>query len=495
MSTLTVVQRERLPLGTKLLYGSGDWGMASYNTLRNIFYAIFLTDVVGLDPRLASVAAFVGVIWDAVNDPLVGTLSDRVRTRWGRRRPFFIFAIPFGLCFLLLWWAPPWESQLALMATVTLAYMISDTLQTLVVVPFLSLTPELTPDYDERTSLTSFRMFFNLIASLATAAGAPEILHAALGAGLTQQQAYLLMAALFGGLAALPFLLMLFFLRERTTDPAEAATHNRSAPAASPRETARETLRKAWANVPFRFATALNVLTWATLDLISLILPFFLTYWIAQGNLLAKADLFGVKLALQSAVLGLLFLVAIACLPLWVWLSARLGKRNAFIVGMVAWGLVQLAIFSVQPGQAGLILGLTVLAGICVSAGHVLPDAIFPDVVEWDELRTRRRHEGMYYGVKNFSRKLTSAFAIFLALQMLGWLGYQTPPVGALQFSQPPAAVLGIRLLTGPIGALLMLAAIAVAWFYPITRERHARIRALLARRQAQATVRDLKAE
>ncbi len=484
MAATTIARRERLPLGTKLLYGSGDWGMASYNTLRQIFYAIFLTDAVGLDPRLASVAAFVGVIWDAINDPLVGTLSDRAHTRWGRRRPFFLFAIPFGLCFLLLWWAPPWSSQLALMATVTFAYMISDTMQTLVVVPFLSLTPELTADYDERTSLTSFRMFFNLLASLVTAAGAPEILQAMLKAGFTQQQGYLLVAALFGGLAALPFLLMFIFLRERT-GTASAPT----AAADSPPEDAslRQELRQAWANVPFRFATALNVLTWATLDLIWLILPFFLTYWIAQGNLLAKANLFGVKLALQSAVLGLLFLVAILCLPLWVWLASRLGKRNAFIIGMAAWGVVQLAIFLAQPGQTGLILGLTVLGGICVSAGHVLPDAIFPDVVEWDELRTRRRHEGTYYGIKNFSRKLTGAFAIFLALQVLGWLGYQTPPAGALQFSQPSAAVLGIRMLTGPVGAGLMLAAIAVAWFYPITRARHARIRTLLARRQARS--------
>lgn len=492
MPTLTAVPRERLPLGTKLLYGSGDWGMASYNTLRQIFYAIFLTDVVGLDPRLASVAAFVGVIWDALNDPLIGTLSDRVHTRWGRRRPFFLFAIPFALCFLLLWWAPPWSNQLALMVTVTLAYMISDTVQTLVVVPFLALTPELTPDYDERTSLTSFRMLFNLLASLVTAAGAPEILQATLRAGLGQQQGYLLVAALFGGLAALPFLLMFIFLRERATPATKSAVAAGAAPGAA---SARQMLRLAWANTPFRFATALNVLTWATLDLISLILPFFLTYWIAQGNLLAKTNLFGLNLALQSAVLGLLFLVAILCLPLWVWLSGRLGKRNAFIIGMAAWGVVQLAIFSAQPGQAGLILGLTVLAGICVSAGHVLPDAIFPDVVEWHELRTRQRNEGTYYGIKNFSRKLTSAFAIFLALQMLGWLGYQTPPAGALQFTQPAAAVLGIRLLTGPIGALLMLAAIVVAWFYPITRERHARIRALLARRQAQASIKRPEAE
>ncbi len=92
-----------LSFWVKLVYGTGDWSEASYGTLRQIFYAIFLTDVVGLDARLASFAALVGIIWDAVNDPLVGILTDRMRSRWGRRRPFLLFfAIPFGASFLLL---------------------------------------------------------------------------------------------------------------------------------------------------------------------------------------------------------------------------------------------------------------------------------------------------------------------------------------------------------------------------------------------------------
>ena len=84
----TNTDHKPLSLFTKIIYGSGDLGIAGWGTLRQIFYAIFLTDVVGLDARLASFAALIGVIWDAINDPLVGMLSDRVQTRWGRRRPF-----------------------------------------------------------------------------------------------------------------------------------------------------------------------------------------------------------------------------------------------------------------------------------------------------------------------------------------------------------------------------------------------------------------------
>ena len=113
-----------------------------------------------------------------------------------------------------------------------------------------------------------------------------------------------------------------------------------------------------------------------------------------------------------------------------------------------------------------------------------MPDAIFPDVIEWDELRTRRRSEGAYYGLKNFIWKLAGAVAVFLGLQALGWFGYQAPPESAVEFSQSSATLWTIRIMTGPMGALLLISAIVLAWFYPLTRQRHARIRRLLVRRR-----------
>jgi GPH family glycoside/pentoside/hexuronide:cation symporter len=473
--TETIAKEGRLSFWTKLAYGTGDWGTAGYGTLRQIFYAIFLTDVVGLEPRLASVAALVGIIWDAINDPLVGMWSDRVRTRWGRRRPFLlIFAIPYGLSFLLLWWAPPFESQIAKAIFITIAFMISDTMETLVAVPFSALTPELTPDYDERTSLTSYRMFFNLMVSLVTAVAAPAIVDGVVAGGGSQQQGYLLTAAIFGGMAAMPFLLIFAVVREKPQKEDKGM----------PQVSFMETLRTAWSNIPFRVATLLYMLNWITFDLVALVLPFYLLYWISSGNLLATASVFGVTLPIESAVFALLLITAVLALPVWLFVSRRMSKKNAYIVGMVFWAFVQMAIYSIQPGQVTLILVMSVLAGLSVSSAHVLPDAIFPDVIEWDELRTRRRQEGIYYGVKNFVRKLTGAFAIFIALQVLGWFGYQAPPEGATTFMQAPATLNAIRVLIGPLGALLLFSAVLMAWFYPLTRERHARIRRLLAQRK-----------
>jgi len=108
MTVATVEKPKKLSLGVKLVYGSGDWSRASYNTIKQFFYWIFLTDVVRLSPLLASFSFVISTIWDAINDPMVGSLSDNVRTKWGRRRPFLlVFSIPFALAFLLLWWRRP----------------------------------------------------------------------------------------------------------------------------------------------------------------------------------------------------------------------------------------------------------------------------------------------------------------------------------------------------------------------------------------------------
>ncbi len=473
--------KTHLSLATKIIYGTGDWGRASFNTLRQIFYAIFLTDVVGLDPRLASVAALVGIIWDAVNDPLVGALSDNVRTRWGRRRPFLlVFSVPFALAFILLWWAPPWHTQFMLMIHCTLAYMVADTIQTLVTVPYLALTPELAAGYDERTSLTSFRMFFNLIASLVTAVLAPTIVESVVKSGFSLDQGYLTVAALFGGLAIIPSILIFFAVRERQMDQEPLKETM----------TFRQTLQNLWQNTPFRFATGIYVLNWIAFDIVALMLPFFLLYWVGKGDLLAKVNLAGIKLSLESAVLGILLLTATFAIPLWNWMAQKWSKRIAYIIGMSFWIVVQSTLLFIKPGDITLIMIFAFLAGLSVSTAHVMPEALFPDVIDWDELRTDTRREGMYYGAVNFIRKLSSAFAIFIALQVLGWFGYKAPPEAATMYTQSVLTLSVIRVLTGPTIAVLLISAIIMAWSYPLNRDRQNRIRRMLQRRQAKRAAR-----
>src|SRR5215213_9841127 len=464
----------RVPFWMKLLYGSGDWGISSIGMMRSIFYAIYLTDVVGLEPRLASFGALAGIVWDGINDPIIGMLSDRLQTRWGRRRPFLLwFAIPFGLSFITLWSAPAWESQAALLVYVTLSFMVADTLQTLVGVPFLSLTPELTSDYDERTTLTSFRSFFQLTGALAVVIAAPAIVDSVLASGGTQQQGFMLTGAIFGGVGAVPLLLIGLFVRETSTpQQTEAIPFG-------------ETLRAAWQNIPFRYAVGIHMLNWSAVDMVAVTFPFFLLYWVAEGNLLASIRIFGFELAYESAFFGILMSVCILCIPFWFWMAKRRNKREAYMLGMSFWVAIQLIIFTVQPGETTWLLILAALAGVGVSAAYTLPDSMFADVIEWDELRTRRRQEGIFYGMRTLIRKLTGALVIFVTLQLLGGSGYVSPPAGMLQFTQSESALRMIRLLVSLIGAVILCGTIVLAWLFPLSREKYNRIQKLLAQRKA----------
>ena len=443
--------------------------------MRSIFYAIYLTDVVGIEPRLASLGALLGIVWDAVNDPIIGMLSDRMKSKLGRRRPFLLwFAFPFGLSFVMLWSAPNWESQVGLLIYITLAFMLSDTLTTLVAVPYYSLTPELTQNYDERTSLSSFRTVFQLASAMVVVIAAPMIVDAIIAGGGSQQQGFMTAGAIFGAIGALPLFIIGLFIRERFAS--EAAEQESLS--------FRETLKLAWQNVPFRYAVGIYMFNWSAVDMVSITFPFFLLYWVAQGDLLAKITLFGVDLALESAFFGMLMFVCILFVPFWLWISRRFNKVGAYIAGMAAWIIVQAMIFTIQPGETNYLLLIAALAGIGVSAAYVLPDSILPDVIEWDELRTRRRQEGIYYGIRTLIRKLTGAGVIFVTLQILGWSGYQAPPEGVTVYQQPESALFMIRVMDSFIGAGILTGTIIRAWFYPLTRERYQRVQRLLAARR-----------
>jgi GPH family glycoside/pentoside/hexuronide:cation symporter len=218
--------------------------------------------------------------------------------------------------------------------------------------------------------------------------------------------------------------------------------------------------------------------------MVAVAFPYFLLYWVARGNLLSSINILGFDLAYESAFFGILMSVCILFIPFWLWMARRRNKRTAYMLGMVFWVTVQLMIFSIQPGDTRFLLIVAALAGIGVSAAYTLPDSMFADVIEWDELRTGRRQEGIFYGIRTLIRKLTGALVIFLTLQLLGWSGYVSPPDGILQFTQTESALRMIRLLVSPFGAAILCGTILLAWLFPLSREKYARIQRLLEQRR-----------
>ena len=437
--------QEKLSRLTKIIYGFGDSGFSLTTTIVGAYFAIFLTDVVGIAPGTAAVAIFIGRSWDYINDPIIGHISDRTRTRWGRRRPFLLFgALPFALAFILMWFRPPFNNQALLAAYYAVAYVLFDTAATFVYMPFFALTPELTSNYDERTALTTYRMFFSILGSL-VAFTIPLLI---VGSFQPQNASrILLMGAIFGLFSAIPLWVVFFGTRERK-EYSELEQPG-----------IKESLQAAVKNRPFIFGMIIFLLTWVCVDILQTSLLYFIKYVVQRE---AQSDL----------VMAVIFVTAICVLPFWEWTSRRWNKRLAYAAGIAFWALVQVLLITLNPGTAlPVILGLCVLAGVGVSAAHVLPWSIIPDAIEWDEWQTGERHEGLFYSLVTLAQKVASSIAIPLILLMLQVTGYV--PTAA---QQPASALLGIRLAIGPIPAVLLCTGIVFAMLYPLSRESHQRI-------------------
>lgn len=447
---------ERLPRRTKILYGAGDIGFSLTDTTIGVLYAIFLTDVVGLAPGLAAAAVFIGRSWDYINDPIIGHISDRTRTRWGRRRPYLLFGfLPFALAFAMLWWRPPLHHQIALAVYYALAYLIFDTSATFVYMPYFTLTPELTLDYDERTTLTSYRMAFSIVGGL-IAFTVPLMV---IGTMRPENASRVFAVGICLGLfSALPLLLTFFGTRERPEFQAQAQPK------------LRESLRAAAKNRPFIFASGIFLFTWAALEIVQGMLLFFLKY---RMNLEQQSDL----------IAGTVFIAALLTLPIWEKAARFWDKRVTYIAGMVFLSVVMITLIAINPTWGlPVVITLAVLAGIGVSAMHVLPWSIIPDAIEWDELATGQRHEGMFYSLVTLLRKISSSIAVPMMLLVLDWSGYVPNSV-----SQPASAVRAIQILMGPVPSAFLLMGIIFALLYPLSRDRHAQVRAELAARRAAA--------
>jgi len=447
---------ERLSKVTKLAYGAGDTGFSMCHTIISILYGIFLVDVAGLTPELAAGVLFVVKSWDYINDPMIGYFSDRMRSRWGRRRPFLLFGfIPFMIAFTLLWWRPPVDTTLGLAIYYGAAYLFFETASTFTYMPYFALTPELTQDYDERTSLTSYRMVFSILGGLV----AFIVPLAIIGEMHPDNQGkVMLMAAIFGIAGGLPLFLTFLGTREREEYAA--------------REQPRllDSLKAAFKNRPFLFAAGIFLFTWLAIDIIQSMLLFFLKY---RLDMEGQSDL----------IAGVIFITAMITLPFWTWASKRWDKRHAYIFGMFFLAAAVMLLIFINPGWGlSLVIALAFIAGIGVGAAHVLPWAIIPDAVEWDEYATGSRHEGMFYSLVTLMRKISGSIAIPGTLLVLGRSGYISNAA-----VQNPGAVRAIQIMMGPVPSGMLLVGILFALVYPLGRELHAKMRRDLEARRAAA--------
>ncbi|MGH7462845.1 MAG: MFS transporter, partial [Longimicrobiales bacterium] len=372
-------------------------------------------------------------------------------------------SIPFGIAFVLMWLIPTTNDPAFLTIYYTAMYIVFDTLFTLVNVPYVALTPELAPTYDERTSLHAYRMAFSIGLGLVGAIAPLAIVDTIAGPGASleaRRPAYALMAAILGITSIVPIYLTF------------ATTCERPEYQDLPTPSIRESFRIAAGNKAFLIAAGVYLLTWIPIDLIQFVLVFLIR------------DYFGLGSSERDTIFLLIFGVGVLALPLWVWVAGRWNKKRAYQAGITFLAVVLIALSFTSPGQTSVVFILAILAGVGVSAAHAIPLAILPDTIEWDELRTANRQEAAYYSVITLIQTIVGAGTIALTGSVLAATGYIEQTAQDVSAAQPDLALAAIRTLTGPLPALFFILGIVLVSFYPISRERHARIMRALERKR-----------
>ena len=448
------MEGKKLSVGVKLGYGAADFGGNLFFTATAFVLMNYLTDTVGLAAALAGIALMVGRIWDAFYDPIIGYLSDRTKTRMGRRRPFMLGgAIPLFIAMIIMFTNPSLVlgagiSQTVLFVYTMVVYIILCTTYSTVNIPYSSLGPELTSDYNERTSLNGYRFGFAGIGTLLGAGLALPIVAMAPDKNL----GFVLMGTVFGAVLLVSTLTTVFSVRESdAVRPAQSMGFW-------------ETYREVFKNKPYLFILMSYILHILAITIASAIVIYYFKYILGAENMTTYAML-------------ILIGVAILFIPVSVAMSKKTGKKLVYGTGFIIMAVGLMVMFMVGHTM-GVAFNLIMMAFMGIGMGflYAMPYAIVADAIEYDYLRTGERREGAFFGIWTWGLKIGQALAAFimgLTLEAMGYVANLMP--------QAASAQLGIRLFLGPISAGIFILAAVVLYFYPITEKRYKEIQAEIA--------------
>ena len=438
-------ENQKLPVKIKLGFGIGDIGGNLYFTVVAFWLLNYFTDTVGIAAGIAGIAFGIGKVWDAITDPLMGFISDRTRSRWGRRRPYLLFgSFVWFIAMIILFTNPQLASPRALFVWAVAAYCFLSTAFTVVNVPYSSLTPELTKDYHERSSLNGYRAVFMVIGTLIGAGAALPLINSLPNKNI----GFSVMGIVFGAVMMGATLVTFFSVREP-----------KLIEASKPKTKFLKSYLQVFKTRPFIFILLTYMMCMVGVSIVSATMIYYFKY-IQQ------------KESLTTIALLILLVTAMVFIPVAVRVSRRIGKKTTYAVGILIMAAACMLVFALghQLGTT-FVFVMMFIAGIGLSTHYPMPWAMIPDTVEYGYLQTGERMEGSYYGVWTlFSKAAQGLLALPLVGLILQVTGY-IPEV-----AQTPLAQLGIRLMFGPVAGVFFLAAAVLLVFYPLNESRYAEL-------------------
>jgi Na+/melibiose symporter-like transporter len=460
-----------------LLYAMSGFGIGCIDFIVAVYLLKYYTDHVALSATLAGLALMLGKLFDGFSDPVMGYISDRTRTRWGRRRPWFMVGMaPLALSFIAMFSADSGWSQTQLFLWLLSWNVLFWSAQTAINVPHAALAGEMVEEHEERNAIMGWRETMSQVGML-IGASAPLLLlgamqqgavDAALAEGMSEDaaraagmlargEAHGTMAWQFAGLVFVGVLLTFIGTRE----PARPRT--------PPRDSIFGDFSDTLKSRPFRLFIAIFFFDQIASGLTATLVLYAIRDWWQFGGS-------------HEILLIVVFIVsAIASIPFWVLLGRRLEKATIFAIGSFLSAGMLLGATMVPLVGIGLAYAGLMGAGIGNGARAVMAMSTMPDIIDDDELRTRTRKDGAYFGMWSVLRKTTRAFSIGAVGLGLGFWGYQE---GALV--QPESAAKGIMWMFSIVPGIASVICGLLFLRFPITRAIHkATIKELGRRRLA----------
>ncbi len=454
---------DRVPFGEKLALGTGGLpmflGLAAIGSFATPFYQMTLK----LDPVWLAAALTVPRFLDAFIDPLVGRFSDNFHSRFGRRRPLVaIGALVQALAFGLIWMVPAEWGPVGLTAWLVATQIVFYTGYSFFSVPFLALQYEITPDYDERTSVSSFVGFFGKAGEMGYNYIFPIASSMMFASAITgvRTLGWIVGVVFLGIVAVLPAL----FVRERFYHKTETQKPVKLIPG----------IKAAFVSKAFVILVGLTLLQIVAGMFASNLDRYLLVYYLFDGDV-AQGETWKGHLSLGYAIVGILAIYPVS------WLARRIGKAQTVAVTfalVLVGSLGKWLLFT--PGNPLRILVDPLLCGPVWIAINILTPAMLADICDEDELRGGLRREGVFGAIFSWIQKVgysTAFFGAFLSLKMTGF-------DAALGGAQTPETILRLRLILALSTAAWALLAFVLLAIYPLNRKRAHEIRAVLEARR-----------
>ena len=442
--TLMKQNSQKLSLSIHLAYGVGSMGTGLFSAVPGLLLLYFMTDTLGISAGLAGLAVFIPKIWDVVTDPVMGTISDRTRSAWGRRRPYLLAgALTLPVCFALLFMVPGFESSTARFFYILVMFILCATAYTLFQVPYIAMPAEMTQNYHERTTIMSFRMVFMTLGILAGGGLAPIIIDMA-GGG---RPGY---AAMSITLALICFVVMLLTF-----------WGTRKAPYLDYIET----------TLPFK--TQMTI-AFQNRPFIVLLIGYF-PQQIAVGSILATLPFF-VKYILHAPEMVLticfvsLVLPAVVTMPVWVWISRKTGKKKAFLISSSLFAVMALSLLTGSADHLQRLYVQIAVMGTAYAGIQLFPFSMLPDTIQLDFTNSGMRREGIFTGVWTAAEKTGIAIGALASGSILSAFGFVETVAGEMAV-QSPETLTGILLAFSVAPVVLFLVSLPVINRYHLPQE------------------------